>query len=194
LTVLFGCTARRPEAPVLAYAALTGRVCDSESGAPLDRSFVILRTGSAARPQMQVTGPQGLFAFDVVGERAELLVARNGFEDVRMDVVGRSDLTVALKRAAPWSSAERMQAPRLLQPYNPVYTADALERNAQGVLLVRCAVLLDTRIEGCTVLQGVPGMDDRVKYAYEHRRYAPAIIDGVPTEADFLFRMTLRLN
>jgi hypothetical protein len=35
-------------------------------------------------------------------------------------------------------------------------------------------------------------MNDDVKFAFE--RYAPAVIDGVPTAVDFIFRMTLALE
>ena len=87
-----------------------------------------------------------------------------------------------------------MQAPKKLAGPNPVYTVEALQQKSHGTMLVRCTVLLDTSVRDCAVLQGLRGMDENVKSTYEHRRYAPAVIDGVPTETDFIFRMTLELE
>jgi protein TonB len=111
---------------------------------------------------------------------------------VRVQVTTLShELSVGLKPSAPWASRDRIQAPRQLQGYNPHYSSEALRLHVEGTMYVRCAIRLSTRVEDCAILQGLPAMNDNVKFAYEQRRYAPAVIDGVPTEVDFVFRMTI---
>jgi hypothetical protein len=68
------------------------------------------------------------------------------------------------------------------------YSAEALRKKVQGTMYVRCSVVLNTHVEDCGVLQGLPEMNDNVKFAFEQRRYAPAVLDGVPTAVDFIFR------
>ena len=194
LCLALGCASAHPAPEPVARARLTGRVMHGETAAPLDQAFVILRAADSARMQMTVTDKRGVFAFEQPGSSYELTVARDGFEDARLAGADRRQYPVVrLRKARPWTSPRRMQAPRKLGGPNPVYTLEALQQKSRGTMLVRCTVLLDTHVEGCTVLQGLRGMDESVKFAYEHRRYAPAIIDGVPTESEFVFRMTLEL-
>ncbi|HET7787931.1 MAG TPA: carboxypeptidase regulatory-like domain-containing protein [Myxococcales bacterium] len=194
LSLALAC-ASAPAAPEpVVPGGLTGRVFDAETAAPLDQAFVIL-VANSARPQMAMTDRQGFFALEVPSGNYEITVALDGFEDAKLGGPERMQHPVVrLRRARPWASPRRIQPPRMLGGPNPVYTVEALQQRSQGMMLVRCAVLLDTQVEGCVILRGLPAMNESVRFAYEHRRYAPAVIDGVPTAVDFVFRMTLALE
>jgi len=156
---------------------------------------VILRLSKGVRPRMVGTDAQGQFALGEADAAYELTVARDGFETAHVDATDPAEpLLVRLRKSAPWRSPALFRFPKLLVGYNPFYSNEALRQHVQGTLYVRCAVLLNTRVDGCAVLQGLPEMNDNVKFAFEQRRYAPAVIDGVPTEVDFIFRMTLALR
>jgi carboxypeptidase family protein/TonB-like protein len=192
---LVGCAAARPASQPPTYPGVAGRVIDSDTGAPLDDAFVILHASNAVRPRMMSTDAQGLFALGEPGQAYQLTVARDGFETVH--VAGTAPMQrflVRLRKSARWASPAPFRSPKLLVGYNPSYSPEALRKHVQGTLYVGCAVLLNTRVDHCAVLQGMPEMNENVKFAFEQRRYAPAVIDGVPTAVDFIFKMTLALE
>lgn len=87
----------------------------------------------------------------------------------------------------------RMTHPRLLWGPDPAYTPQALEREVEGTLLVRCIVDVQGFVRNCRVIKSLPFMDAAVLHALENRRYAPALIDGRPVEVDYTFRIHISL-
>lgn len=75
----------------------------------------------------------------------------------------------------------------------PQYTEKALEREIQGLIVVKCVVSTDGRIHDCRVVKSLPFMDRAVIEALEKRRYSPATQGGRPLEVDYTFRITLKL-
>src|SRR5207248_1412781 len=65
----------------------------------------------------------------------------------------------------------RMTAPRCLSGPDPTYTPQALDREVQGTMLVRCIVTREGAVYGCRVLKSLPFMDAAVIRALEQRRY-----------------------
>jgi protein TonB len=88
---------------------------------------------------------------------------------------------------------ESMTPPRRISGPDPAYTTQALEREIQGTMLVRCVVGLDGSVRDCRVVRGLPFMDRAVLDALERRRYSPALLNGRPVEVDYTFRIELRL-
>jgi protein TonB len=86
-----------------------------------------------------------------------------------------------------------MTPPRKISGPDPSYTVQALEREVQGIMLVRCIVGLDGSVRDCRVVRGLPFMDRAVLDALERRRYSPATLAGRPVEVDYTFRIELRL-
>jgi protein TonB len=88
---------------------------------------------------------------------------------------------------------ERMTPPEKVGGPDPQYTEKALEREVQGVMIVRCAVTAEGKVFGCRVLKSLPFMDRAVIDALERRRYKPATLGGRPVEVNYNFKITLRL-
>jgi protein TonB len=75
----------------------------------------------------------------------------------------------------------------------PQYTEKALEKEIQGLIVVKCVVNTDGRVHDCRVVKSLPFMDRAVIEALEKRRYTPATQGGKPIDVDYTFRITLRL-
>jgi protein TonB len=73
------------------------------------------------------------------------------------------------------------------------YTRKALERDVEGLMIVKCVVTISGAVRNCQVVKGLPYMDDAVLEALAHRRYTPATQGGRPVEVNYLFRINLKL-
>jgi protein TonB len=94
---------------------------------------------------------------------------------------------------APLEFDERMTRPAKLAGPDPEYTPQAIEREIEGTMLVKCIVTAGGEVRDCRIVKGLPYMDDAVVDALERRRYRPATLGGRPVDVDYLFRITLRL-
>jgi protein TonB len=86
-----------------------------------------------------------------------------------------------------------MTRPVLVSGPELSYTRRALEREVEGLMIVKCVVTISGAVRNCQVLQGLPYMDDAVLEALAHRRYRPATQGGRPVEVNYLFRINLKL-
>jgi protein TonB len=86
-----------------------------------------------------------------------------------------------------------MTRPVLVSGPELVYTRRALEREVEGLMIVKCVVTISGAVRDCQILQGLPYMDDAVLEALAHRRYNPATQGGRPVEVNYIFRINLRL-
>lgn len=86
-----------------------------------------------------------------------------------------------------------MKRPVFVSGSDPGYTRKALERDVEGLMIVKCVVTLEGRVQNCRVLKSLPFMDAAVVSALERRRYKPATLNGTPIEVDYVFRLNLRL-
>ena len=73
------------------------------------------------------------------------------------------------------------------------YTEHALEREVQGLMIVKCVVTVDGLVFGCRVLKSLPFMDRAVVSALERSRYKPYLWNGRPVEIDITFKVRLTL-
>jgi protein TonB len=86
-----------------------------------------------------------------------------------------------------------MKDPTYVSGPSPQYTEKALEKEVQGVMVVKCVVTADGRIHDCRVVRSLPFLDRAVIEALEKRRYTPATQGGKPIEVDYTFKITMRL-
>jgi protein TonB len=86
-----------------------------------------------------------------------------------------------------------MTRPVFVEGPSPEYTRRALERDVEGLMVVRCVVTVEGAVRDCRVLLGLPFMDAAVVEALERRRYRPATRNGQPVEVGYLFRLQLKL-
>jgi TonB family protein len=87
----------------------------------------------------------------------------------------------------------RMTPPHRLSGPDPVYTVQALEREIEGDMAVRCIVTEQGTVHSCRVLKSLPFMDAAAIRALEQCRYTPALIGGRPVAVDYLFNIHLQL-
>jgi periplasmic protein TonB len=86
-----------------------------------------------------------------------------------------------------------MKRPVFVSGPDPGYTRKALEREVEGLMIVKCVVTLEGRVQDCRVLKSLPFMDSAVVSALERKRYKPATLNGTPIEVDYVFRLNFRL-
>jgi len=88
---------------------------------------------------------------------------------------------------------ETMTPPAMLSGPAIEYTQRALEREVQGLMVVKCVVTIEGVVRECRVIQSLPFMDRVVIEALERRRYKPALLQGRPIEVDYTFKIRLNL-
>ena len=93
--------------------------------------------------------------------------------------------------AADYDAA--MTAPRLVSGPEIQYTPAALEREVEGLVLVRCVVTVEGAVRSCQVVKGLPFMEEAVVTALEQRRYAPATLGGRAVNVRYTFKVRLEL-
>jgi periplasmic protein TonB len=87
----------------------------------------------------------------------------------------------------------QMAAPVKVSGPDPQYTQKALDREVQGLMIVKCVVNVEGQVYDCRVLKSLPFMDRAVVEALEKRRYKPATLGGKPIAVDYTFRIKLTL-
>jgi protein TonB len=87
-----------------------------------------------------------------------------------------------------------MTAPQLISGPPLEYTQQALEREVEGTMLVKCLVRIDGTVQNCRVVKSVPFMDRAVVSVLERRRYKPATQGGQPLDMiEYTFTIKLKL-
>ena len=173
--------------------ALTGKIIADGVG-----GNVLLRSKRDSSLELGGVDRENAFSFEVPDGAYSLAVHRDGYEDAFIDDIevanGVARLPpVTLKRAGPSTQATVYRPPRKISGPNPEYTQEALRHHVEGLFVTKCRVPLSGTLGDCRVLKHLPPMDDSILYALQHRRYEPAVVDGVPTETDYVFKVELRL-
>jgi protein TonB len=75
----------------------------------------------------------------------------------------------------------------------PEYTPQALEKEVQGTLVVKCLIGVDGSVRNCRVIQGLPFLDRSTVATLQQQRYKPYLINGQPVEVDLTFRIRFDL-
>jgi periplasmic protein TonB len=88
---------------------------------------------------------------------------------------------------------DTMTPPAMISGPTIQYTDKALEREVQGLMIVKCVVTVDGVVRECRVVQSLPFMDRAVIDALERRHYKPALLQGRPIEVDYTFKIRLNL-
>jgi TonB family protein len=141
---------------------------------------------------------ESAFSFEVPDGGYSLVVHRDGFEDAFIDDIEIADGVarlppVTLKRAGRGTRATEYRPPHLISGPNPEYTQEAFRHQVEGLFVIKCHVPLSGTLSNCRVLKHLPTMDDSILNALQHRRYEPAIVEGVPAETDYVFKVLIRL-
>jgi len=196
--------------------SLMGVVLDAATQKPLEGATVTARGAQLLGEQSVVTDATGFFEITMLPSGIySLTVSRDRyktFEPGGLDIRTRrvrvklslepqegpaarpsSKAAQAGVPAAPEFDGATMTPPVMLSGPAPEYTAQAIEQEVEGTMVVRCVVLADGSVRGCVVKQGLPFMNRAVVDALEARRYKPATRQGKPLDVSYTFTIRLKL-
>ncbi len=88
---------------------------------------------------------------------------------------------------------EGMTRPEALVKPNPQYTREALEARVQGLMIVKCVITTEGKLEKCRIIKPLPHMDNAVLDALYASRYKPVTFQGRPVAVDYVFNLRLQL-
>lgn len=75
----------------------------------------------------------------------------------------------------------------------PQYTREALEARVQGLMIVKCVITTEGRIERCRIIKPLPHMEQAVLDSLYAQRYKPVTFQGRPVQVDYTFNIRLSL-
>ena len=87
----------------------------------------------------------------------------------------------------------QMAKPVMVSGRQIQYTDQAIEREVEGTIVVKCVLSVDGAVRDCRVLRGLPFMDRAAVEALQSWRYRPVLFHGQPVDVDYTFRIKLSL-
>jgi protein TonB len=73
------------------------------------------------------------------------------------------------------------------------YTQEALVARVQGVMIVKCVITVEGKLEKCRIIKPLPHMEAAVLDSLYSKRYTPVLFQGKPTAVDYTFTIQLKL-
>jgi TonB family protein len=167
---------------------------------------VIARSPELPGEQTVVTDSSGAFEMTLLPAGTySLAVQRDGFQTyspeglvlkggrMRVRIAVLPVATPAILAAAAVEFNDTMTAPAMISGPAPEYTADALDREVEGNMQVRCVVTAEGQVRACKVIKGLPFMSVAVVDALEQRKYKPALAQGKAVDVYYTFNIRLKM-
>jgi protein TonB len=88
---------------------------------------------------------------------------------------------------------EGMTRPERVSGADPVYTREALEAHAHGIMIVKCIIGVDGYLSNCRIIKPLPFMEKAVLESLYSRLYRPVLYQGKPVSVDYVFDVKLQL-
>jgi hypothetical protein len=179
--------------------SIAGTVIDARTQEPLPEVAVSARSPALVGGETtSMTDDKGKFEMSLLPVGIySLSIVRKGFQPFNPEGLKIKPRRIAKVRlqlvedTPEWS--DRMTPPTLISGPSFEYTPQALEREVEGTMLVKCMVNTEGVVRQCKVLQDVPLMSAAVIGALERRRYAPATLRGKPVAVWYTFSIRLKL-
>ena len=89
--------------------------------------------------------------------------------------------------------SEALTRPQKLSGSDVAYTREALEKRAQGLMVLRCVITRGGSVNRCHALRPMPFMTQPAFETLGGQRYAPATLDGESVDVRYTFYIRLRL-
>jgi TonB family protein len=188
--------------------AIAGVVLDAPGQKPLADATVSARSPALPGEQTAVTDADGAFEMTLLPPGTySLKISHDGFETFSPELVVRDRrirvrLYLVPEKSAPSVAQltetavefnDSMTAPEMVSGPNPEYSPEALDREVEGNMLIRCVVTTSGSVRSCRVLKSLPFMDTAVVTALERRKYKPATFQGRPLEVFYTFNLKLAM-
>lgn len=192
-----------------ATGSLAGVVLDASTQAPLPDAVVVARSPALTGEQGAITDQNGAFEITLLPTGAySLAVQHDGFVPFAPDGVSvkahrvvKVKLLLAQVQAAPPPppikavefNEATMTAPVIISGPPPEYTQDAIDREVEGLMVVRCVVTVEGTVHSCKTIKTLPFMERAVIDSLLKRRYKPATQQGKPIDVYYTFNVRLKL-
>lgn len=86
-----------------------------------------------------------------------------------------------------------MTRPEKLSGPEVQYTREALEARVQGLMIVKCVITTEGKVERCRIIKPLPHMEQAVMDVLTASRYKPVSFQGRPVQVDYTFNIKLAL-
>jgi hypothetical protein len=130
-----------------------------------------------------VTARQG----DLVKTAGQVAIKTGADTNVRIDL----PRPAASGKAA--AGSKTCTPPGFIAGPNPSSSAEAIQQQRQGCLVVKCAIGFDGHVNACAAEEPLPGYTEDVIAVLQKRLYSPMICDGKPVETNYTYRLYFRL-
>jgi serine/threonine-protein kinase len=91
----------------------------------------------------------------------------------------------------PLPFMEGMGRPEQLEGKDIVYTREAMAARVQGLMMVKCTITVQGRVENCRVLKTLPHMERAVLESLRSRVFKPITYQGRTVAVDYVFNIRL---
>ncbi len=188
---------------------LSGTVIDARTQAPIPEAIVIAKSPALAGEQNGVTNEKGSFELTLLPPGIYgLSIQHKGYQvfapeglnvkpnrtvKVRLQLIPEETAESRLLAENPIEYTDKMKAPALVSGPNVEYTQQAIDRDVEGVISVRCVVNVAGIVHDCRVLKGLPFMNRAVTDTLERRKYKAATLQGKPLAVWYTFNIRLAL-
>jgi eukaryotic-like serine/threonine-protein kinase len=112
-------------------------------------------------------------------------------DSIAVPVLAPGVLAAAGNMPIPYGQG--MSRPEQLEGKEITYTREALAAKVQGMMLVRCTITKQGKVENCRVLKPVPHMEATVLEALQSRVYKPILYKGKVVAVDYVFNIKLQM-
>ena len=188
---------------------IAGTVLDARTQTPLAEVTVMAKSPVLNGEQTGVTDERGKFEISLlpIGTYS-LSIQHKGFQPfnpegltikprrtvkVRLQLIPEETPESRLQAEHPVEWTDKMSQPTLISGPPFSFTDQALEREVQGTMQVKCVVNTEGVVHYCKVLQGLAFMNNAVVSTLERRKYQPAMLHGKPLAVWFTFKVRLKL-
>ncbi|RKH54558.1 energy transducer TonB, partial [Corallococcus llansteffanensis] len=91
------------------------------------------------------------------------------------------------------SFGQGMTRPEQISGPQVSYTREAIEARVQGLMIVKCVITTEGKVERCRVIKPLPHMEQAVMDVLAASRYKPVTFQGRPVEVQYTFNFNLKL-
>lgn len=88
---------------------------------------------------------------------------------------------------------EGMTQPRRIAGSDPSYSREALQARIEGKVIAKCVIAVDGTLRNCSIIKGLPYLDQTVLQALAAQRYTPVLFQGRPTAVSYNFKFSFTL-
>jgi hypothetical protein len=173
--------------------SIVGRDFEVRLQGPLPEGTRIARTDSCGAVAFEGL-PDGVYSLRAARDGLDaavenIPVIRGNEAMVELKLEGKEpSAAVAPRNTGPGCTLNRRLSGPVVQ-----YTADALQHDVQGCLVIKCVVTAAGAVRDCQALEPLPRLTKASIDALQHNKYEPPTCDGKPADMDYTFRIYFRM-